>query len=74
MLYIIIILWGAMAFLLLMQNAEACAGLGLTDRIIVSLILLTGAPILIIASVLQSILSIILPEGWDNDDDDFKKH
>ena len=74
MLYIIIILWSAMAFLLLMQNAEACVNLNLIDKIIVSFILLVGAPILIIASVLQSILSIILPEGWDNDNDDFKKH
>ena len=74
MLIIIITLWSAMAFFLLMQNAEACVNLKLGDRLIVAFILFIGAPILIIASILQSILSIILPEGWDDDNDDFKKH
>ena len=43
------------------------------DKIMVGIILVLGAPILILASVLQSILNLFLPEGWDNDDDNFKK-
>lgn len=73
MLIIITILWGIMAAFLLIQNAEFCVELNIIDKIIVGVILVLGAPILILASVLQSILNLFLPEGWDNDDDNFKK-
>lgn len=74
MLIIITILWGIMAAFLLIQNAEFCVELNIIDKIIVGIILVLGAPMLILASVLQSILNLFLPEGWDNDDDDnFKK-
>lgn len=73
MLIIITILWGIMAAFLLIQNAEFCVELNAIDKIIVGAILVLGAPILILASVLQSILNLFLPEGWDNDDDNFKK-
>lgn len=73
MLIIITILWGIMAAFLLIQNAEFCVELNTIDKIIVGVILALGAPILILASVLQSILNLFLPEGWDNDDDNFKK-
>lgn len=73
MLIIIAILWGAIASFLLIQNAEFCVSLSIMDKIIVGLILIIGAPILMIASVLQSILNLFLPEGWDEDDDNFKK-
>lgn len=73
MLIIITILWGIMAAFLLIQNAEFCVELNIMDKIIVGAILVLGAPILILASVLQSILNLFLPEGWDNDDDNFKK-
>jgi hypothetical protein len=42
------------------------------SRIAIFFLLVIGGPIFMAAAVLQSILTILLPEGWD--DDEIEKH
>lgn len=45
------------------------AKLSFKDQIIVFLIFIIGGPFFAIVNILEAILNVILPEGWDNDDD-----
>lgn len=60
--------------LMVVEYAPMCAELNSKDKIIVGFIFLIGAPLLAAASILEAILSTILPEGWDDEDDDITKH
>lgn len=68
---IITILWMTISTLLLFQNMESFVELTATQLLIVIVIFMLGGPIMALAAILETILSFILPEGWD-DDDDFK--
>lgn len=77
LIWIIIALWGLIAFSLLQQYADVCGDLSNSQLMIVCLIFIVGAPAFAIVNLLTALLDIILPEGWDNDDDDFtnfKRH
>ena len=64
---IIIILWGAMALLVMTQYAPACKDLSINDKLIVGIIFIVGGPFFAIANVLEALLDCFLPEGWDED-------
>jgi hypothetical protein len=73
--YIIAALWGIMSLLMVVEYAPLCAELKIKDKMIVGFIFLIGAPLLAAASILEAILNTILPEGWDDEDDDnFQGH
>ena len=69
---IIAILWSAMSLLVMIQYAPACKDLKGLDAIVVFLIFLIGGPIFSMASILEAFLTVLLPEGWDDENDDFK--
>lgn len=69
---LVIILWMTMAGIVIVQYAPACKDLKGLDAIVVFLIFLIGGPILSMASILEAFLTVLLPEGWDDENDDFK--
>lgn len=70
---IILILWGLMSLFMGIQFAPYCGGISVGNKIILIIILAIGGPFLVITSILESLLSIILPEGWNDDNDDEPK-
>ena len=64
---IIIILWAAMALLVMTQYAHACKDLSSNDKLIVGIIFMIGGPFFAIANILEALLDCFLPEGWDED-------
>jgi hypothetical protein len=71
---VICTLWMIISTLAFLEYAEACSGLSDIDRLIVNLIFILGGPFFAITNILTFILNSILPEGWDDDDDDSKKY
>lgn len=65
-------LWFVIAALLIVEFAPYTKGLNKADTITVFFILLLGGPIIAIANILEALLGSILPEGWNNDDENFK--
>ena len=63
------ILWFIISSLLIIEYAPMCKDLTIGEQAIVFIILVVGGPILSLASILMAILSCIMPEGWDDDDD-----
>ena len=64
-----IILWAILSLLTMIQYAPYCKGLSTTDSIIVGIIFIVGGPIFALNTILTVLLSLILPEGWDDDDE-----
>ena len=62
------ILWGVFAMMTAIEYAPYCKDLSFTKRMIVLIICLAG-PIFAINNILSSLLDMILPEGWNDDDD-----
>lgn len=71
---IVIILWATLSLLAMLENAPYCKNLSTMDSFVVFMIFAIGGPIFALNSVLTTILSLILPEGWDDDDDDSQKY
>lgn len=69
---IIAILWFICSAMCLIQFLPACKQISKLDSVIVFFICLIGGPIFALNNILTELLNLILPEGWD-DDDDFKK-
>lgn len=69
---LVIILWMTTAGVVIVQYAPACKDLKGLDAMVVFLIFLIGGPILSMASILEAFLTVLLPEGWDDENDDFK--
>lgn len=69
---LVILLWMTMAGVVIVQYAPACKDLKGMDAMVVFLIFLIGGPIFSMASVLEAFLTVLLPEGWDDENDDFK--
>jgi hypothetical protein len=63
------ILWLIISSIILLEYAPVMAKLSFKDQIIVFLIFIIGGPFFAIVNILEAILNVILPEGWDNDDD-----
>jgi hypothetical protein len=71
---IVIILWATLSLLAMIENAPYCKNLSPMDSFVVFIIFALGGPIFALNTVLTMILSLILPEGWDDDDDDSPKY
>ena len=69
--WIIIGLWVCLAWSFLAASWETLSAHELTifESIIVFLIIFVGAPAFTLAGMLETILDLLLPEGWDDDDD-----
>lgn len=52
------------------QIIPACAELKNSERFFVIILCLVGGPIIAAANIIEALLDLILPEGWN--DDDFK--
>ena len=72
--YIIIVLFFAMWFasaISMIPNIIPYANeLGIWQQIFVSIIIIIGAPFMLIVQAIELILDAFLAEGWDDDDDD----
>ena len=71
---IIEIMWTVMAATLILQYIDIIKDLPKSDILIVIIVLFIGAPFFFIVNILEAILDAIFPEGWDDDDDFFKKY
>ena len=74
---IYLICWIIMICFVLVEYAEdiAEADIPAANKILVGIILIIGAPIMCFYSIIDDVLNILLPEGWDdNDDNDKFKH
>ena len=74
--YIIIVLFFAMWFasaISMIPNIIPYANeLGIWQQIFVSIIIIIGAPFMLIVQAIELILDAFLAEGWNDDDDDDK--
>ena len=69
MIFITTALWLIMSTFVLIQYYPLCVEeLQWYEKIIVGFIFLIAGPFFIITTVCGTFLSIILPEGWDDDD------
>ena len=65
---IIAVLWATCSLLIMIQYAPYCADMSAGDYFFAGLILIIGGPFFVISKVLESLLDIIMPEGWDSND------
>lgn len=68
------IMWMIMSLLVITQYLPQCKGLKGIDLFIVFIVLAVGGPIFVASTALETLLSYLLPEGWNDDDDEFKRH
>lgn len=71
--YIISALWIISGCTLIIQYFDIANDLGLAKWMIVCFIFLAFGPCFLLVNILESILDLIMPEGW-NDNDDIEKH
>lgn len=67
---IITILWSILSLLTALQIFPNCKGVEGINKIVVILIVIFGGPFFAITNILEELLNMILPEGWDDDDQD----
>ena len=74
--WIIIIetMWMIMAAALMFQYIDMMKDLSKPDILVVIIVLFIGAPFFFMVNILEAILDAIFPEGWDDEDDFFKKY
>ena len=71
---IIAILWGTLSTISIIDYLPHIKDLKGLDLIVFYLVFLIGGPVFGINEILTSILELILPEGWDDDDDFIHRH
>ena len=64
---IIAVLWAVCSLLVMIQYAPYCAEMPIGDYLIAGTIFIIGGPFFAIVNVLESILDVIMPEGWEQD-------
>lgn len=69
--FIISSLWGIISLIMFLGTVPYCKDLSKADKILVCFIFIIGGPFFAVSNILETLLSTILPEGWD-DEDDFK--
>lgn len=70
---IIVLLWGAISTLEFIEYVPFIKEIkSKYDKFIVLLIFLIGGPFFAITNVLNYVLDILMPEGWDDEDDSDK--
>ena len=70
---IMLILWGVTSLLAYIDIADETKKLKNEDRYLVYIIFALCGPAFAITTIANIILNNILPEGWDDDGDDFIK-
>ena len=65
---IILIMWCACSLLIMIQYAPCCKEINEADKLLVGLIFIIGGPFFLIVNILEELLDMILPEGWDQQD------
>lgn len=68
---IIAILWATCSMLVMVQYAPFCQDMPAADYLLAGLIFIIGGPFFVIANVLEALLDIIMPEGWDQNNNGF---
>lgn len=63
---IIAILWSVCSLLVMIQYAPCCEDMPTGDFILAGIIFIIGGPFFAIVNVLEGILNVIMPEGWDD--------
>ena len=63
---IILIFLFICSLLIMIQYAPFCKDLSSGDYLLVGLIFIIGGPFFIAVNILEALLDMILPEGWDN--------
>lgn len=64
---IIAVLWATCSLLVMIQYAPFCQDMPAADYLLAGLIFIVGGPFFAITNVLEALLDIIMPEGWDDD-------
>lgn len=64
---IIMVLWSVCSLLVMIQYAPYCKDMPRADFILAGIIFIIGGPFFAIVNVLEGLLDIIMPEGWDDD-------
>lgn len=64
---IIIILWATCSLLTMIQYAPFCSNMPIGNFLLAGTIFIIGGPFFAIVSVLETMLDIVMPEGWDSD-------
>lgn len=64
---IIAVLWSVCSLLVMLQYAPYCKDMSRADFILAGIIFIIGGPFFAIVNVLEGILNIIMPEGWDDE-------
>lgn len=63
---IIIIFWICSSLLCLLQNREIIGEVSEENKPFVYAVYIIGGPIFMISNVLEEILDLLMPEGWDS--------
>lgn len=71
---IIEIIWMVMAAILMFQYIDMMKDLSKSDTLVVIIVLFIGTPFFFMVNILEAILDAIFSEGWDDEDDFFKKY
>ena len=64
---IIAVLWAVCSLLVMIQYAPFCKDMPEGDFLLAGIIFIIGGPFFAIVNVLEGLLDIIMPEGWDNE-------
>ena len=63
---VIAVLWSVCSLLVMIQYAPFCVDMPWNDYMLAGFIFLIGGPFFAIVNVLEGILNVIMPEGWDD--------
>lgn len=63
---IIIVFWACSSLLCLLQNRDTINEVKEENKPIVYAVYIIGGPIFMISNVLEEILDLLMPAGWDN--------
>ena len=66
-LYMIIAVWIILAIRLIMNFWDIMDEIGILAQLVLMLVLTIGAPFFFIVELLELVIDLILPEGWDSD-------
>lgn len=72
-LFIICVLWCLMGTTMVFpQLPKICSLEHTSDKIVAFILLFVGAPFMFVTNCITEALGVLFPEGWDDDDDDFR--